>query len=77
MKVIYTTIFLQPTGQGEMANIISSLKSSKASEPNSISYRIYFTYSKQLPDLFNLSFMTGVFPSLLKTTNTVPVFQKD
>ena len=77
MKVIYTTIFLQPTDQGEMANIISSLKSSKASEPNSISYRIYFTHSKQLPDLFNLSFMTGVFPSLLKTTNTVPVFQKD
>ena len=33
--------------------------------------------SKQLADLFNLSFMTGVFPSVLKTAKVVPVFKKD
>ena len=33
--------------------------------------------SKQLPDLFNLSFTTGVFPSALKTEKVVPVFEKD
>ena len=33
--------------------------------------------SKQLADLFNLSFPTGVFPSALKTEKVVPVFEKD
>ena len=56
-------------------NIISSLSYDKASEPNSIPYRILSIefllknkISKQLADLFNFSFMTGVFPSVLKTT---------
>ena len=31
----------------------------------------------QLADLSNLSFMTGVFPSILKTAKVVPVFKKD
>ena len=33
--------------------------------------------SKQLADLFNLPFMTGVFPSVLKTAKVGPVFKKD
>ena len=37
-----STIFLQPTDKEEMANIISSLNSNKASCPNSIPYRILF-----------------------------------
>ena len=76
-----STIFLQPTDKEEIANIISSLNSSKASGPNSIPYRILFLLkndiSKQLADLFNLSFLTGVFPSALKTAKVVPVFKKD
>ena len=40
-------------------------------------YRILFLLksdiSKQLADLFNLSFLTGVFPSVLKTAKVVPV----
>ena len=32
---------------------------------------------KQLADLFNLSFMTDVSPSVLKTAKLVPVFKKD
>ena len=51
------------------------------SGPNSIPYRILFLLkneiSKQLADLFNLSFMTGVFPSVLKTAKVVPAFKKD
>ena len=74
-------ILLQPTDKEEIANIISSLNSNKASGPNSISYRIMFLLKneilKQLADLFNLSFMTGVFPSVLKTAKVVPVFKKD
>ena len=65
----------------EMANIISSLNFKKASGPRSISYRISYLLkneiSKELADLFNLSFMTGVFPSVFKTAKVVPVFKKD
>ena len=54
-----STIFLQPTDKGEIANIKSSLNSSKISSPNSIPCRILFLLkseiSKQLVDLFNLS----------------------
>ena len=44
-------------------------------------YRILFLLKneilKKLADLFNLSFMTVVFPSVLKTAKVVPVFRKD
>ena len=63
-----------------MANITSSLSSSKASGPNSIPYRILFLLknkiSKQLADFFNLTFMTGIFPSVLKIAKVVHVFKK-
>ena len=76
-----STKFLQPTDKGEIANIISSFNSHKASGPNSIPYRIVFLLkneiSKQLADLFNLSFTTGVFLSVLKTAKVVPAFKKD
>ena len=32
---------------------------------------------KELPDLFNLSFTTDVFPSVTKTVKVFPVFKKD
>ena len=76
-----STIFLQLTNQEEIATIISSFNSNKTSGPNSIPYRISFLLtneiSKQLADLFNLSFTTGVFPSVLKTVKVVPVLEKD
>ena len=74
-------LFLQPTDREEIVNIISSLNCNKASGPNSIPYRILFLLkyeiSKQLVDLFNISFMTGVFPSVLKIAKVVPAFKKD
>ena len=30
-----------------------------------------------MADLFNLSFMIGVFPSIIKTAKVVPIFKKD
>ena len=76
-----STLFLQPTDREEIVNIISSLNSNKASGPNSISYRILFLLKneifKPLVDLFNLSFKTGVFPSVLKSAKVIPVFKKD
>ena len=76
-----STIFLQPNDTEEIASIMSSLNSNKVSGPNSIPYRISFLLKneiwKQLPDLFNLSFMTDVFPSVLKTAKVFPAFKKD
>ena len=81
MKVVVYAIFLQPTDKEEIANIISSLDSSKASGTSIIPYRIILILkneiSKQLADLFNLSFMIGVVPSVLNTAKVVPVFKKD
>ena len=75
-----STIFLQPTDKEEIANIISSLNSNKASGPNSIPYRILFLLknevSNQLADLFNLSFMTGAFASVLKTAKVFLFLRK-
>ena len=75
-----SAIFLQPTDKEEIDNIISCLNSNKASGPNSITYRIFFLLKneilKQLAELFNLSFLTGVFPYVLKTAKVVPVFKK-
>ena len=61
-----STIFLKLAGKKEIGNIFS-FKSIKVSGPNST------------PDLFNLSFVTGIFPLVLKTAKVyiVPVFKKD
>ena len=71
---------MQPADKEEIANI-SCLNSNKASGLNRIPYRKLFLLkneiSKQLAGLFNLSFMTGVFPSVLKTEKVVPSFKKD
>ena len=72
---------VQPADKEEIANIVSSLNSNNAYGQNSIPYTVLVLLkseiSKQLTDLFSLSFMTGVFPSVLKTAKAVPVFTKD
>ena len=55
------SIFIQPTDSDEIANIISTLNMNKSSGPNSILYKVLNLFkkdiSKQLTDLFNLSFI--------------------
>ena len=72
---------MHPTSKEEIADIIYSLNSNKASGPNSIAYRILFflknEISMQLVDLFNSSFVTCIFPSVLKTANVLPVFKNN
>ena len=74
-------IFIQSTSKEDMASIISSLNSDKASDPNNIPYKILFPLknkmSRQLTHLFKLSFMIFVFLLVLKTANVIPVFEKD
>ena len=74
------SIFIHTTDSEEIANIISSLNIHKACGPFSIPNKILIllnqNISKQLADLFNLSFSSGFFPSILKTVKVVPVFKK-
>ena len=59
------SIFIQPTDREETANIISSLNINKTcgpfSIPNKILILLKHDISKQLADLFNLSFSSGSF----------------
>ena len=74
-------LFIQPTDSEKIGNIISSLSINKASGPFSISSKILIllkqNVSKQLPDLFNFSFSSCFFLSILKTADVVPVFKLD
>ena len=76
-----STMFRQPTDKNEIATIISFFVSNKSFAPDSIPYRVLFLLkieiSKHLADLFNLSFMVSVFPSVPKIARVVPVFDKD
>ena len=70
-----SAILLKPTDKEEIANTISSLNYSKTSGPKRLPHRIFFLIkneiSKQLADILNLSFMTGVSSSVLKTAKVV------
>ena len=74
------SMFIQPADHEEIASVISSLSINKASGPFSIPNKILILLkhdiSKQLADLFNLSFSSGSFASVLKTAKVVPVFKK-
>ena len=73
--------FISPTEKSEIENIISSLDSNKSVGPNSILIKIlkllknYIT--SQLSEIFNISFSSGVFASILKTAKIIPVHKKD
>ena len=53
----------------------------KSVDPNSIPNKMFIPLkneiSKPLTDIFNLSFLSGVFSSLLKVTKVVPIKKKD
>ena len=74
------SFFLSPTNKYEIQNVISSLNSNKSVGPNSIPTRILKLLkndiSTQLADIFNISFSTGVFPTILKVVKVVPVHKK-
>ena len=74
------SFFLSPTEKYEIINIISSLDPNKPTGPNSIPTKILTLFknniSTQLSDIFNVSFSTGVFPSILKIAKVVPIHKK-
>ena len=74
------SFFISPTDSTEVYNLIASMKNGKAYGPNSIPTVVLKHFNSEisvvLADLFNLSFSTGVFPSILKTSSVLPLFKK-
>ena len=75
------SFFVSPTDKKEIENVISSLDSNKSVGPNSIPTKVLKLLkndiSCQLSEIFNISFSSGIFPSLLKTAKVIPVHEKD
>ena len=71
---------MTPTDKNEISLTISSLDSHKSSGPNSIPVKILKLLkndiSQQLSDIFNMSFSTGQFPSVLKIAKVIPIHKK-
>ena len=74
------SFFVSSTSPTEIALIIDSLNNNKSSGPNSIPVCILklikHDISSILSKLVNISFSTGVFPSILKEAKVIPVFKK-
>ena len=76
-----TSFFVSSTDKTKIENVISSLDSNKSVGPNSIPTKVLKLLkndiSSQLSEIFNISFSSGVFPSILKTARVIPVHKKD
>ena len=74
------TIFLSPTLPEDIENLISSMKTNKASGPNSIPTKILKLFKKELSkplrDIINLFFNQGIFLNLLKVANVIHIHKK-
>ena len=72
--------FLSPTIPEEIFKIIASLDKKKPLWPNSLPIYILKLYnnffSENLAKIINLSFVTGIFPDLLKLAKDIPTFKK-
>ena len=73
------SMFLTPTTADEVIKVVGNFSSSKSSGPNSIPTKILkrFKHELSIPIsiLINRSFATGVFPSVLKISNVIPVYK--
>ena len=71
---------MTPTDRNEISLTISSLDSHKSSGRNSTPVKILKLLkndiSRQLSDIFNMSFSTGEFPSVLKIAKVISIHKK-
>ena len=74
------TVFISPTIPDNAEDLISSMKTKKASGPKSISTNVLKLFkkefSKPLSDMINMSFNQGVFPNIFKIENVISVHKK-
>ena len=75
------SFFISPSDKIEIENVTSSLDSNKSVGRNSIPTKILKLLkndiSSQLSEIFNISFSSGVFPSILKIAKVIPIHKKD
>ena len=71
-----TSFFLSPISPEDVKALISTLKVHKAIRPDSIPTIIKKLLLKPLTNLINLSFLTGLFPKILKQAKIIPMFKK-
>ena len=73
------SFFITPTDSTEVSNI-SSLNQDKSDGPNSIPIKIMKLLNKDISDqlalLFNQSFSSRIFPSILKTSKIILTYKK-
>ena len=74
-------LFITPTDAHEVNLIISLLNSDQSTGPNNLTTKslklLKNEISTHLADIFNLSFLLGVFPSILKIAKVLPVHKKN
>ena len=74
------SFFLTPTDPIEVSEVLNSLSDDKAQGPNGIPTKILKLLKKEmstiLSTLYNMSFLTGVFPSVLKIAKVIPIHKK-
>ena len=74
------SICVTATDSTKVSNIIFSLNQNKSDGPNSIPIKILKLLNKDISDqlaiLFNQSFSSGIFPSILKTSKIIPIYKK-
>ena len=72
---------IKPTTPPEIEDIISKIATSKGTGPYSISQQLIksvkTSISTQLPNLFNMSFIEGQWPSFLKLSSVIPIYKKE
>ena len=75
------SMFINPTTAKEILSIIKQFNAQKAigpvSIPSNILKLVSNIISESLSQIINLSFETGEFPTLLKTTEVIPIHKKD
>ena len=74
-----SSLFLSPVSVSECTDIIANLKSSAEpidTVPVKIFGRFLCYYVETLCDIINLSFVSGVYPSLLKLAVVIPIYKK-
>ena len=72
--------FLKPASEKEVISVINEMKTNKSTGPNRIPTQILKISNqiicKPITYLINLSFLKGIFPDLLKTSNVI-LYLKD
>ena len=79
-KKITNSIFLLPSCQQEVFNLIKELKNRKATRTSDIETKfiklVNPIISFFLSELFNLCLSTGTYPDLMKVAEVIPIFKK-